>query len=69
MQIYKQKVHFEPVVITLETASELEALKTCMWIDKSLRDMGSHIRSCLDELAWVVYYIIANIPKYPHQFI
>ena len=32
MQIYKQKIHFEPVVITLETASELEALKTCMWI-------------------------------------
>lgn len=32
MQIYKQKVHFEPVVITLDTAQELEALKACMWI-------------------------------------
>ena len=32
MQIYKQKVHFEPVVITLDTAQELVALKNCMWI-------------------------------------
>lgn len=42
MQIHKQKIHFEPVVITLETAAELEALKKCMWIvgKNALSDIG-----------------------------
>lgn len=42
MQIERLKLHFEPVVITLETAAELEAFKKCMWIvgKNALSDMG-----------------------------
>lgn len=42
MQIHKQKIHFEPVVITLETAQELENLKKVLWIvgKNALSDIG-----------------------------
>ena len=42
MQVERLKQHFEPVVITLETAAELDALKQCMWIvgKNALTDIG-----------------------------
>ena len=42
MQVERLKQHFEPVVITLETAVELDALKKCMWIvgKNALTDIG-----------------------------
>lgn len=42
MQVERLKQHFEPVVITLETAAELDALKQCMWIvgKNALSDLG-----------------------------